>query len=93
LQDSISKVTRAKWTGDMAHTLEYVLCKHEALSSNPSSTKTKQNKKKTKPKVNRIENTIIAKDGELNMERILFPLHILPTSFTFIFYFYPRHSG
>jgi hypothetical protein len=39
-QDSISKITRAKWTRGVAQAIE--LCKHEAMSSNPSPTKTKQ---------------------------------------------------
>jgi hypothetical protein len=34
----ISKITRAKWTGDMVHAVESLLYKHEALSSNPSPT-------------------------------------------------------
>jgi hypothetical protein len=33
----ISKITRAKWTGDVA--VECLLCKHRAMSSNPSPTK------------------------------------------------------
>jgi hypothetical protein len=32
----ISKITRAKWTGGVAHAVESLLCKHKALSSNPS---------------------------------------------------------
>jgi hypothetical protein len=35
----------AKWTGGMAQAVEYLLCKHKALSSNP--TPTKQTRKKT----------------------------------------------
>jgi hypothetical protein len=31
--------TRAKWTGGVAQAVEHLLCKQEALSSNPSSTK------------------------------------------------------
>jgi hypothetical protein len=37
-------MTNAKWTGDVAEAVECLLCKHEALSSNSSPTKTKQNK-------------------------------------------------
>jgi hypothetical protein len=29
------KITRAKWTGDVTQAVEHLLCKHEALSSNP----------------------------------------------------------
>jgi hypothetical protein len=39
----ISKITRAKWTGGMAQAIEHLLCKCEALSSNPSLTKKKKN--------------------------------------------------
>jgi hypothetical protein len=35
LRDSIYK-TRAKWTGGVAHMVEHLLCKYEALSLNPS---------------------------------------------------------
>jgi hypothetical protein len=38
----ISKITRAKWTGGMAQAIEHLLCKCEALSSNPSLTKKKK---------------------------------------------------
>jgi hypothetical protein len=41
-QDPISKITREKWTGGVAHTIECLLCMHKALSSNPSLTKTKK---------------------------------------------------
>jgi hypothetical protein len=34
--DPISKVTRAKWTGGVAQVLEFLLWRHEALSSNSS---------------------------------------------------------
>jgi hypothetical protein len=45
--DPISKITRAKWTRGMALAVKYLLCKHETLSSNPSSTpKKKKNCKK-----------------------------------------------
>jgi hypothetical protein len=33
--DPISKITRAKWTGGAAQAGEHLLCKYEALSSNP----------------------------------------------------------
>jgi hypothetical protein len=39
----ISKIARAKWTGGVAQAVEHLLCECEALSSNPSPTKT-QNK-------------------------------------------------
>jgi hypothetical protein len=35
-QECISKITRAKWTGSVAKVVEHLLCKCEALSSNPS---------------------------------------------------------
>jgi hypothetical protein len=38
----ISKLTRAKWTGGVAHAVECLLCESEALSSNSSSTKKKK---------------------------------------------------
>jgi hypothetical protein len=34
--DPISKVKRTKWTGGEAQVVELLLCKHKALSSNPS---------------------------------------------------------
>jgi hypothetical protein len=34
-QDPISKITRAKWTGDA---VECLLCKYDVLSSNPNTT-------------------------------------------------------
>jgi hypothetical protein len=42
-QDPISKITRAKWTGDVAQAVEHLPSNCEALSSNPSAAK-KQNK-------------------------------------------------
>jgi hypothetical protein len=39
MQEPISKITRAKWTSGMAQAVEYLLCKCEALNSNPSSNK------------------------------------------------------
>jgi hypothetical protein len=39
-----SKITRAKWTGDVTQVVECPLCKLEALSSNPSPTKKKEKK-------------------------------------------------
>jgi hypothetical protein len=39
LETRISKITRAKWTGGVAQVVELLLCKHKALSSNPSPTK------------------------------------------------------
>jgi hypothetical protein len=41
----MSKMTRAKWNGDMAQAVEHLLCKHEALSSNSSPMKNKKVKK------------------------------------------------
>jgi hypothetical protein len=38
----ISKITRAKWTGDVAQTVECLLCKCKALCSKPSPTKKKK---------------------------------------------------
>jgi hypothetical protein len=38
-QDLISKINRAKWTGSVIQATECLLCKNEALSSNPSLTK------------------------------------------------------
>jgi hypothetical protein len=52
LQDPISKITRAKWTRDLVQTIECLLCKCKALSSNPSpikKTKTKQTPGKRYP--------------------------------------------
>jgi hypothetical protein len=37
----ISKIMRPKWTGSVAHTVEHLICKYKALSSNPSPTKKK----------------------------------------------------
>jgi hypothetical protein len=42
LQDPISKITKAKGTGGVAQAAEHMLCKCEALSSNPSSTPSKK---------------------------------------------------
>jgi hypothetical protein len=38
----ISKTTKAKWTGVVAQAVEHLLCKCEALSSNPSPIKKKK---------------------------------------------------
>jgi hypothetical protein len=35
-QDAISKIIRAKWTEGVVQAVEHLLCKCEALSSNPS---------------------------------------------------------
>jgi hypothetical protein len=40
--DPISKITRAKCTGDVAQALEHLLCKHKALNSNPRPQKKKR---------------------------------------------------
>jgi hypothetical protein len=39
------KITSVKWTGGMTQAVEHLLCKCEALSSNPSPTKNKQTKR------------------------------------------------
>jgi hypothetical protein len=44
-QNPISKITRTKWIGSVAKVVECLLCKHKAMSSNPSSTKKKKKKK------------------------------------------------
>jgi hypothetical protein len=38
------KITTAKWTGGVAHVVECLLCKREALSSKPSPIKKKKKK-------------------------------------------------
>jgi hypothetical protein len=38
----ISKITRAKWSGDMAQAVESLLCMPEALSLNLSPTKSRK---------------------------------------------------
>jgi hypothetical protein len=38
---TISKITRAKWTGSVGHVVEHLLCKHKAPGSNPRPTKKK----------------------------------------------------
>jgi hypothetical protein len=38
----ITKITKAKWTGDVAQAVEHLLCKCAALSSNPSPTNKEQ---------------------------------------------------
>jgi hypothetical protein len=35
-RDSISKITKVKWTGTVAQEVECLLCHHKALSSTPS---------------------------------------------------------
>jgi hypothetical protein len=42
----ISKITRAKWTGGVTQVIEYLLCKREALSSNPTGARNKKRKKR-----------------------------------------------
>jgi hypothetical protein len=44
-QDLISKITKAKWTAGVPQAVKHLLCKHKALSSNPSFTKKKKKKK------------------------------------------------
>jgi hypothetical protein len=38
----MGKITRAKWAGGVAQSIEYLLCKCKALSSNPTPTKKKK---------------------------------------------------
>jgi hypothetical protein len=38
----------AKWTKGVAQEVEYLHCKHEALSSNPSPAQKKKKKRKTR---------------------------------------------
>jgi hypothetical protein len=42
LRYPISKITRAKWTRDVAQVVEHLLCKCKALSSNSNPTKRKK---------------------------------------------------
>jgi hypothetical protein len=42
LKNPVSKITKAKWTRDVAQEIEHLLCKCEALSSNPSPIKKKK---------------------------------------------------
>jgi hypothetical protein len=44
----ISKIARPKWTGGVVQAIEFLLCKHEALSSNSSSIKKKKKKETSK---------------------------------------------
>jgi hypothetical protein len=37
--DPTSKITRAKWSGNVAQVVECLWCRHEILSSNPNPTK------------------------------------------------------
>jgi hypothetical protein len=39
LRGPISKITKAKWTGGVVQAVEHLLCKLEALSSNPYTAK------------------------------------------------------
>jgi hypothetical protein len=49
----ISKITRATWTGGVAQAIEHLLCKCEALNSNPNLKKKKNHwQKKLKNKIN-----------------------------------------
>jgi hypothetical protein len=50
LKTPISNTTRAKWTEGMVQVTQCMLCKHEALSSNPRPIKGRKKKKnKNKP--------------------------------------------
>jgi hypothetical protein len=44
------KITREKWTGNVTEVVECLLCKCEALTSNPSSTKKKKKGREKKKK-------------------------------------------
>jgi hypothetical protein len=44
----VHKTPSAKWTGGVPQMVEYLFCKDEVLSSNPSPTKKTKNKRKTK---------------------------------------------
>jgi hypothetical protein len=44
--DPISKITREKWTGGVAHVVGCLLLNHKVMHSNPSPTKKKKKKKK-----------------------------------------------
>jgi hypothetical protein len=46
-QDPISKITRVKWTPGVAQAVEHLLCKWQALGSNPSYTKTNKQQQKS----------------------------------------------
>jgi hypothetical protein len=48
-RDLISSTTRAEWTEGVAQGVECLLCKTEALSSNPSATKKTKKKSKQIP--------------------------------------------
>jgi hypothetical protein len=40
----LQKITRAKWIGGVTQAIEYLLCKREALSINPSPTRKERKK-------------------------------------------------
>jgi hypothetical protein len=44
LRNFISKIARVKWAAGVLQAVERLLCKHKALSSNPSPTKKKKKK-------------------------------------------------
>jgi hypothetical protein len=48
LQDPISKITKTKWTGGVAQSVECLLCKCRALTSNSSPTRKKKKNKNLK---------------------------------------------
>jgi hypothetical protein len=50
VHETLSKITRAKWTGSVAQAVESLLCKCEALSLNPRPTKKKKKKTNQKTK-------------------------------------------
>jgi hypothetical protein len=58
----ISKITRGKWTGGVVQAVQLLLCKHEALSSNPSPTKKGKEKKRNTTVIKRKTIVIIITD-------------------------------
>jgi primosomal protein N'' len=68
LQTLISKITRAKWAGGAAQAAECLLCKHEALHSNSSHQKTKQNETTPPQKTNNPPNPNQPTKQEVNAD-------------------------
>jgi hypothetical protein len=57
LQDTIFKITGAKWAGDTVHAVNPLLCKHKAWVQNPSPTKIKiKRNNKKKPTIDESQN-------------------------------------
>jgi hypothetical protein len=42
VQETLSKITRAKWIGVITQVVDHLLCKHKTMNSNPSLTKKKK---------------------------------------------------